>query len=85
MGEMSYNQIDHILVIIRRDIQNRAIFPLKFPLKRKVTPLQLWVYNSENRFVGSFYHNTCRVKRVNRFFENWDTLLHRPVLHGSEI
>ena len=27
---------------------------------------------------GSFYHNTCRVKRVNRFFENnlfWDTLI----------
>ena len=38
----------------------------------------LWVYNSENRFVGSFYHNTCRVKRINRFFENnlfWDTLV----------
>ena len=31
---------------------------------------QLWVYNSENRFVGSFNHNTCSVKRINRFFEN---------------
>ena len=39
---------------------------------------QLWVYNSEKRFVGSFYHNTCGVKRANRFFENnlfWDTLM----------
>ena len=25
---------------------------------------QLWVYNSENRFVGFFYQFTCRVKRV---------------------
>ena len=40
---------------------------------------QLWVYNSENRFVGSFYHNTCRVKRIKRFFENnqfWDRLIY---------
>ena len=32
----------------------------------------------ENRFKGSFYHNTCRVKKINRFFENnlfWDTLM----------
>ena len=40
----------------------------------------IWVYNSENRFVGSFYHNTCRVKLVNRYFEEeknlfWNTLL----------
>ena len=31
MGEMSYNQIDHILVIFLHDIQNRAISPLKSP------------------------------------------------------
>ena len=37
---------------------------------RKVTVhTQLWVYNSENRFLGSFYHNTCRVKRVKRLNE----------------
>ena len=39
---------------------------------------QLWVYNSENRFVGSLYHNTCCVNRAKRFFENnlfWDTLM----------
>ena len=35
MGEMSYNQIDHISVIFQHDIQNRAISPLKFPLKTK--------------------------------------------------
>ena len=35
MGEMSYNQIDHIQVIFRKDIQNRAIFLLKFLLKTK--------------------------------------------------
>ena len=29
--------------------------------------LGLWVYNSENSFVGSLYHNTCCVKRHNRF------------------
>ena len=60
----------------RVDIQNRAISPLKSPLKTADT--QLWVYNSENRFVGSFYHNTCRVKRVKRFFEKsvfWDRLI----------
>ena len=33
--EMSYNQIDHIQVIFLHDIQNRAISPLKFPLKTK--------------------------------------------------
>ena len=31
MGEMSYNQIDHIQVIFLHDIQNRAISPLKSP------------------------------------------------------
>ena len=39
---------------------------------------RLWVYNSENRFVGSFYQFTCRVKRVKRFFEKsvfWDRLI----------
>ena len=35
--EMSYNQIDHIQVIFLHDIQNRAISPLKFPLKTKMT------------------------------------------------
>ena len=35
MGEMSYNQIDHIQVIFCHDIQNWSIFPLKFPLKTK--------------------------------------------------
>ena len=42
----------------------------------------LWVYNSENRFVGSFYHTTCRVKRVKRFFEKsafWDRLITIPI------
>ena len=34
MGEMSYNQIDHIQVIFLHDIQNWAISPLKFPLKK---------------------------------------------------
>ena len=33
MGEMSYNQIDHIYVIFLHDIPNRAISPLKFPIK----------------------------------------------------
>ena len=33
--EMSLNQIDHIQVIFQHDIQNRAISPLKFPLKTK--------------------------------------------------
>ena len=59
-------------------IQNRAISPLKFKKQKVTSQLQLWVYNSENRFVVSFYHNTCRVKRVNRFFENnlfWATLI----------
>ena len=40
-------------------------------------PLATCLKMPENRFVGSFYHNTCRVKRVNRFFENnlfWDTV-----------
>ena len=36
MGDMSYNQIDHIQVIFLHDIQNRAISPLKFPLKTKM-------------------------------------------------
>ena len=39
---------------------------------------QLLVYNSENRFVGSFYQFTCRVKRVKRYFEKsvfWDRLV----------
>ena len=39
---------------------------------------QLLVYNSENRFVGSFYQFTCRVKRVKRYFEKsvfWDRLI----------
>ena len=31
MGEMSYNQIDHIKVIFLHYIQNRAISQLKFP------------------------------------------------------
>ena len=47
--------------------------------KQKVTAhTQLWVYNSENRFVGSFYHTTCRVKRIKQFFEKfvfWDRLM----------
>ena len=30
-GWVSYNQIDHILVMFLHDIQNRAISPLKFP------------------------------------------------------
>ena len=41
--------------------------------------LGLWVYNFKNRFVGSFYHNTCRVKRIKRFFEKsvfWDRLVY---------
>ena len=41
--------------------------------------LGLWAYNSENHLVGSLYHNTCCVKRVNRFFEKnlfWDTLVY---------
>ena len=36
MGEMSYNQIDHILVIFLHDIQNRAISPLKSLCKTKM-------------------------------------------------
>ena len=41
----------------------------------KYAEVGLWVYNSENHFVG---HNTCCVERVNRFLEEknlfWDTL-----------
>ena len=39
---------------------------------------QLWVYNSENRFVGLFYQFTCRVKRtkgLNDKTEFWDRLI----------
>ena len=39
---------------------------------------QLWVYNSENRFVGLFYQFTCRVKRtkgLNDKPEFWDRLM----------
>ena len=43
---------------------------------------QLWVYNFENRFMGSFYNSTCLVKLVKLvYFEEkkpilfWDTLL----------
>ena len=39
----------------------------------------LWIYNSENHFLGFLYHNTCCVKRVNRFFEKnlfWYTLVY---------
>ena len=41
------------------------------------------VYDFENHFVASFYHNTCHVKRINRFFEKklfWDTLMLMLVL-----
>ena len=34
MGEMGYNQIDHIQVIFLHDIQNRAISPLKIAVVR---------------------------------------------------
>ena len=40
---------------------------------------QLWVYNSENCFVGFFYQFTCRVKRtkgLNDKPEFWDRLVH---------
>ena len=40
---------------------------------------QLWVYNSENCFVGLFYQFTCRVKRtkgLNDKPEFWDRLVH---------
>ena len=43
---------------------------------------QLWVYNSENRFVGSSYHNTCCVKRIKWFFEKsvfWDRLIYKYI------
>ena len=39
---------------------------------------QLWVYNSENCFVGLFYQLTCRVKRtkgLNDKPEFWDRLM----------
>ena len=39
---------------------------------------QLWVYNSENCFVGLFYQFTCRVKRtkgLNDKPEFWDRLV----------
>ena len=41
------------------------------------------VYDFENHFVAYFYHNTCHVKRINRFFEKklfWDTLMLMLVL-----
>ena len=44
---------------------------------------QLLVYNSENRFVGSFYQFTCRVERTKGFFEKsvfWDRLFGTPCL-----
>ena len=43
MGDMSYNKIDHIQVIFLHDIQNRAIYPLKFPLKTKMTGILLFM------------------------------------------
>ena len=43
MGEMIYNQIDHIEVIFRHDIQNWFIFPLKFSLKTKMDSLVLFM------------------------------------------
>ena len=43
MGDMSYNKIDHIQVIFLHDIQNRAISPLKFPLKTKMTDILLFM------------------------------------------
>ena len=46
----------------------------------KYAEVGLWVYNSENHFLGSIYHNTCCVKMVNRFLERknlfWDTLIY---------
>ena len=39
---------------------------------------QLWVYNSENRFVGSFYQFTSRVERTKGLedkTEFWDRLV----------
>ena len=39
---------------------------------------QLLLYNSENRFVGSFYQFTCSVERAKGFFEKsvfWDRLV----------
>ena len=57
--------------------------------KRKLTShTQLWVYNSENRFVGSFYQFTCRVKSVKRYFEKsvfWDRLIYRHKSHFKEF
>ena len=42
----------------------------EIPIKKKVPAgLGIWVYNSENRFVGSFYQNTCCVKPANQLFE----------------
>ena len=40
----------------------------------------LWVYNSENNFVGSSYHSTCCVKRVNRFLEEKGPILGHPTV-----
>ena len=45
MGEMSYNQIDHIKVIFRHDIQNWAIFSIEISIKNKKC-LQNWGYGS---------------------------------------
>ena len=59
--EMSYNQIDHIYVIFRHDIQNWAISPLKFPLKTKMAGNKLIVYGS----INFFKHCLLKEKVVN--------------------
>ena len=41
-----------------------AHFPIEIPIKNEKWPPNLGygsIYNSGNRFVGSFYHNTCHV------------------------
>ena len=49
---------------------------------------QLWVYNSENCFVGLFYQFTCRVKRtkgLNDKPEFWDRLVKMKVFGNARI
>ena len=51
---------------------------------------QLWVYNSENRFVGSFYQFTSRVERTKGLedkTEFWDRLMlkMKKNLHPMEM
>ena len=43
---------------------------------------QLLVCNSENRFVGSFYHNLCRVQRSSRFFKEKKTILGHTTVYA---